>query len=117
MLTINIAGLLLIMLIVWWFWLYKPRQVEAGAGDLTIVVDKGVYQPSRIRLPANTPATLYFIRKDASPCAETVQFPELEISETLRVNRRETVKLPALAPGEYSFHCQMRMYRGQLNVE
>ena len=117
MLFINIAGVVLILLIAWWFWLYRPPRVAADVDNLTIVVDNGVYQPSHIKLPADTPATLYFVRKDASPCAETVQFPDLDISEILRVNRREAVNLPPLKAGEYHFHCQMQMYRGQLTVE
>ena len=30
MMIINIAGLALIALIVWWFWLYKPKEAELG---------------------------------------------------------------------------------------
>ena len=117
MLLINIAGLLLIALIVWWFWLYRPGDVEAGTGDTVILVDNGVYQPAHIRLSPNAPTTLYFQRKDPSPCSETVQFPALDISETLPLNKTKAVQLPALQPGEYAFHCQMQMYRGQLKVD
>lgn len=117
MLLVNLIGLALIALIIWWFWLYRPGEVEAGAGNLTILVENGVYQPSHIKLPANTPTTLLFMRKDSSPCSETVQIPDLEISEILPLNKAKAVQLPALAPGEYAFHCQMQMYRGQLKVE
>lgn len=117
MIVVNILGLALIALIVWWFWLYKPAQTEAGEKDLVIVVDNGTYQPSRIKLPAGKPASLQFLRKDASPCAETVVFPDLQISETLPVNKTKRVNLPSMEKGEYAFHCQMQMYRGQLTVE
>lgn len=117
MLMVNIAGLLLIALIVWWFWIYRPADVAAATGELVILVENGVYQPAHIRLPANAPATLLFLRKDASPCSETLQIPALEISETLPLNKTKAVQLPALQPGEYAFHCQMQMYRGQLKVE
>lgn len=114
---INIAGLALIALIVWWFWLYKPKEVEVGKEDLTIVVDAGTYQPSRIKIPADKPVTLQFIRKDASPCAEMVLFPDLDISDTLPLNKNKGIQLPALKAGVYPFHCQMQMYRGELSVE
>ncbi|TNE78156.1 MAG: cupredoxin domain-containing protein [Gammaproteobacteria bacterium] len=117
MLMVNIAGLLLIALIIWWFWLYRPGEIDAETGDTIILVENGVYLPAHIKLRANTPTALYFQRKDPSPCAETVQFPVLDISETLPLNKTKAVQLPALAPGEYDFHCQMQMYRGQLNVE
>lgn len=114
---INIAGLVLIALIVWWFWLYKPMDVELTAKDKVIVVDNGIYTPSRIRLPPNQEVTLTFLRKDSSPCAEMVVIPGLEFSTNLPVGKEKKIALPAMAKGEYDFHCQMKMYRGQLIVD
>lgn len=116
MLMVNIAGLALIALIVWWFWLYQPgsRQLDQAGG--VIVVENGVYQPAHIQVLAGQPTTLHFLRKDASPCAELVQFPALEISEQLPLNKTKTIQVPALDSGDYEFHCQMQMYRGQLHV-
>jgi plastocyanin domain-containing protein len=116
MMIINLIGLLAIALVAWWFWFYKPTNVSAGEGDTVIVVDAGSYTPAHLTLPANRPTTLTFLRKDASPCAEVVMIPSLDINETLPLNKSITIELPALAPGEYPFHCQMQMYRGQLNV-
>jgi plastocyanin domain-containing protein len=81
------------------------------------VVENGSYQPSNIRIAANRATVLHFLRKDPSPCAEMVLLPDLEISETLALNRISRVALPPLKPGEYGFHCQMQMYRGSLIVE
>ena len=117
MLIINVLGLLLVGLIIWWFWLYKPREVSARDSVLTVIVEDGSYQPSRIKLPANQPATLQFLRKDASPCAALVLFSELDISEELPLNQYKSIGLPAMKPGEYAFNCQMQMYRGTLVVE
>lgn len=117
MIIINILGVALIGLIVWWFWLYKPAEVSAKEGPLTVNVEDGVYQPARIKLPAGQPAKLEFLRKDASPCAAMVVFDELEISEELPLNKPTTIALPALEPGEYAFTCQMQMYRGTVVVE
>ncbi len=116
MLMINLLGLLLIGGIVWWFWLYKPPQVDVVEGVITITVENGVYQPSRIRLPAGKPAVLRFIRKDASPCAGTVVFAVYKISEELPLNQNKDIRLPARTSGEYSFTCQMQMYRGELII-
>lgn len=46
---INLSGLALMALIVWWFWLSgagKPRRATHGAVD--IIVDDGVYEPAVI---------------------------------------------------------------------
>ena len=118
MLLVNIAGLALIALIVWWFWLYRPPEAAALADEaLEITVENGVYQPARLRVAAHQAVALRFLRKDESPCAETVIFPDLDISTTLPLGRPTTVQLPPLAAGEYAFHCQMQMYRGVLKVE
>lgn len=117
MLWINIAGLLLIVLIVWWFWVYKPASASVTKNEVVIVVENGVYQPARIKLPVNESVTLQFLRKDPSPCAEMVVIPDLEISETLPLNKPKTIQLPVLTAGEYTFHCQMKMYTGVLIVD
>lgn len=117
MLIVNTTGFALIALIVWWFWLYKPREVEIDKGKVVILVENGSYQPAHIRLAANQVNELHFLRKDPSPCAEMLLLPDLEISESLPLNKAKTIELPPLKAGEYDFHCQMQMYRGSLKVE
>jgi plastocyanin domain-containing protein len=111
-LIVNGAGLALIGLIVWWFWLSKPRAQAASAGPIDIVVDNGVYTPSRIEVPAGKPVTLRFLRKDPSPCAEKVLFDDFHISEDLPVGKKHELTLTPERSGEYEFTCEMRMYRG-----
>lgn len=117
MIAVNIVGALLIAFIVWWFWLYREPKTSVAKNNAIISVADGTYQPSHIQVQAGTPATLTFLRKDASPCAEMVIFPDLEISESLVVGKTQKVELPSLKPGEYPFHCQMQMYRGVLVAE
>ena len=116
MLIVNLLGLLAIGVVAWWFWFYKPKTISAGKGDIVIIVDAGSYSPAHLTLPAHQATTLTFLRKDASPCAEVVMIPSLDINETLPLNKAISIDLPALEPGEYPFHCQMQMYRGQLTV-
>jgi len=117
MFIINLVGLAVIALIVWWFWLYEPKEAELGENDLVITVENGIYSPSRIKLPAETPVAIKFMRKDPSPCSETVVFPDLQISETLPLEKLKSIQLPALAAGDYAFHCQMQMYRGEITAQ
>ena len=117
MLFINLAGIALIALIIWWFWLYKPKETELSDADLVITVENGTYSPSRIKVPAGSPVEIKFMRKDPSPCSETLLIPDLQVSDTLPLNKVKTIQLPALSAGEYAFHCQMQMYRGQITVQ
>ena len=80
-------------------------------------MENGVYQPARLLIKANLANEITFIRKDESPCAETVVFPKLGISETLPLNTPKTVRIPETDPGEVEFHCQMKMYKGVLKIE
>lgn len=118
MLIINIAGVILIALIIWWFWLYKPKVELVGEGDndLVVVVENGVYSPSHILMDSNSAHELTFLRKDPSPCAEMLIIPQLEINENLPLNEYKKVNLPKLNEGEYTFHCQMHMYVGEIKV-
>jgi len=117
MLWINLAGVALIAVIVWWFWIYKSVGVAMQEGVIEVVVKDGVYHPSKIKIPANKGTTITFERKDPSSCAETLVIPDLEINATLPLNKKVSVKIPASVPGRYDFHCQMKMYIGELIVE
>jgi plastocyanin domain-containing protein len=116
MMIINLAGLLLIGLIVWWFWLYKSDEAAVAGKGLVITVENGTYSPARITLAADSPTEITFLRKDQSPCSETLLIPELQISDSLPQNKLKTISLPAMQAGTYDFHCQMQMYKGQITV-
>ena len=85
--------------------------------SLVIAVENGVYSPARIKVAAGNAIEIKFLRKDPSPCAETLLIPDLDVSEMLPLDKEKVIHLPALEPGEYAFHCQMQMYRGQITVD
>lgn len=117
-LLINLAGLLLMVGIIGWFWLSHSStngQVVNDQGT-TIVVADGVYQPSTLHATAGQPLTLHFDRRDPSPCAEQVIFHGLDVSEFLDMGTITTVTLDNPPVGEYRFTCQMQMYQGRLIV-
>lgn len=112
--AVNLLGVLAIALVVWWFWLSRPRAEVAGAAPVTVLVADGVYTPSRIETRAGEPLVLRFIREDASPCAERVIFERLALSADLPIGRPYDLRLVPPAPGEYVFTCEMQMYRGSV---
>ncbi|OGT22570.1 MAG: plastocyanin [Gammaproteobacteria bacterium RBG_16_57_12] len=117
MALINLLGMLLIALIVWWFWFSKPRAQPVSANLIEILVKNGVYTPARIEVSAGMPLTLRFLRQDPSPCARTVTFDDLAISQDLPLGKPQDVVLTPVRPGEYTFVCEMRMYKGTLVVK
>jgi plastocyanin domain-containing protein len=116
-LLVNAAGVAAMMMIVWWFWLWKPRNTaDTKDGVIDVRVANGTYSPALIDSPAGQPLTLRVLREDASPCAEYLIVEGVGISEVLPINHLHAVKLPAMEAGEYRFHCQMNMYQGILRV-
>lgn len=108
-------GILLIGSIVWWFWFSKPRTIKAKQNNLIeIKVKDGVYQPAIIQVKVNQLLTLRFIREDATPCAEIVIFPDLNVTKTLPLQIPIDIPLTLQQLGEYKFTCQMGMYQGKL---
>jgi plastocyanin domain-containing protein len=116
MIIINGIGVTLIMLIIWWFWLYRPKELKETDKERTVMVESGIYSPSRVKIEHGQSITLKFIRKDESLCSEMLLFPDLDISVSLPRGKLTAIEIPALEIGEYQFHCQMQMYRGVLVV-
>lgn len=113
---INIAGIFLIIFIVWWFWIKKPKPVKALSDEINILVKNGVYSPARIEVKVGQNVKLTFLREDPSPCAEKVIFDKMNITLDLPVNKKVSLSLTPEQAGEYSFACQMKMYTGALVV-
>jgi len=113
----NLIAIILIVLIILWFWVIKPRAKEVTENKITLQVKDGTYSPSEIKAKANQAIELTFIRRDVTPCAEHVVFKDLDIHEKLPLNQKHVIKLPPLKPGRYQFSCPMNMYRGELIIE
>ena len=89
--VVNIIGLLLIALIVYWFWLTQPR-VKQAREQIKIVVANGVYAPSLIEVPTQQPLILEFFRQDEAPCAQIVLFKDLNIHAVLPLQQSYLLK-------------------------
>lgn len=115
--SVNVIGVLLICLIIYWFWISKSKATQISSGVIDILVDNGVYDPARIEVQTGQVVTLRFQRKDANPCAEKVVFNDFGLTIDLPINEKTDVKLTPENAGEYPFTCQMQMYRGVLVVK
>lgn len=116
-LLINLIGIFLILFIITWFWLIKPKtKIMEETDTIDISVDNGVYNPANIKVAVGKKIKLRFFRTDSSPCSEWVVFSQLDRNEQLPLNQPHTIELQINAAGEYEFTCQMGMYRGKIIV-
>jgi plastocyanin domain-containing protein len=118
---VNLAGLGLITLIVWYFWLSKPigtaaAVTSAGVQEAFIVV-KGGYSPDTIRVTAGRPVRLVFNRQEADPCSERVVLDAFGVSAELPQGSNIPVEFTPIQAGSYEFACQMGMLRGKVVAE
>lgn len=115
---VNLAGVLLILLIVWWFWLYRASaQGQIRHGVVEVHVKDGAYDPSFLTARVGEPLRLRFVREDATPCAEYVLFEDFGLQQQLPLNEAVEFSLTPDRAGDFDFTCQMRMYRGVLRVQ
>ncbi|VAW05297.1 hypothetical protein MNBD_ACTINO02-2794 [hydrothermal vent metagenome] len=119
-LLVNLGGLALIALIVWYFWLSSSSAataaVTAGGVQETRIIVKGGYSPDTIRVEAGRPVRLIFDRQEASPCSERVVLDAFGLSAELPTGNDVPIEFTPTEPGEYEFACQMGMLRGKVIV-
>ena len=117
---VNLAGVLAIAWIVWYFFLSRRQSVVtatavAGVQEIEILV-KGGYKPDVVRVAPNVPLRLRFRREETSACSEEIVFPDFGVKRSLPAFATTAIDLPASPPGTYRFACGMDMLHGSLVV-
>ncbi len=117
---VNLIGVALIALIVWYFWLSKPEAARAttttsGVQEVFVVV-KGGYSPDTIQVEAGQPVRLMFNRQESSPCSDKVVLDAFGVSADLPEGETVPVEFTPTTPGDYEFACQTGMLRGKVIV-
>jgi plastocyanin domain-containing protein len=116
-----LAGIVLTVLIAWYFWFASKAQTRAtvtdsGAQEVAVTV-KGGYTPDVIVVQHGRLVRLTFTRHESSACSEKVLFPDFNQSALLPEGQEVTLEFTPEKSGEYGFQCQMGMLRGKLVVE
>jgi plastocyanin domain-containing protein len=113
------GGLTLVGGELWWFLGRKQQQQQAtqtnGVQEVLITVDGG-YRPDRVIVNVGEPVRLSLDRLDNNSCLDEVLIPDFGISTHLPIGQTTTVEFTPTKPGEYTFTCGMRMFRGVIEV-
>lgn len=120
-LLVILAALLLIAWVNWYFFIASRRGGASATlqGDVqeAVILVKGGYQPSTVRIAAGRPTRLVFDRQEDSSCTEEVVIPGFRVRQYLPAHQQTVVELPPAQPGEQPFMCGMSMVHGRLIVE
>lgn len=116
---VDLLGVGLIGLIVWYFWLYRKEGVQVaevdGVQEVPIIVKNG-YDPDVIVVKQGKPVRLNFTRQEASLCSELVVFDTIGKSAKLPEGETVAIEFTPKQKGEIPFQCQMGMLRGKVVV-
>jgi len=117
---VNLIGVGLIALIVWYFWFSKSKAAKIaatadGVQEAFIVVKDG-YSPDTIQVEAGKPVRLMFNRQESSPCSDKVILDAFGVSADLPEGETVPVEFTPPTPGDFEFACQMGMLRGKVIV-
>jgi plastocyanin domain-containing protein len=118
---VTIFGVLLIILVNWYFLFSKGKSSRASMEDSGIqevkVVVKGGYSPDVIVVKRGAPVRINFYRDETAECSDTVVFGDFNVRKPLPAFRTTPVEFIPNKPGEYTFTCGMGMMKGRLIVE
>ena len=99
---VNLIGLALIALIVWYFFLYRKEGVQVaevgGVQEINVAV-KGGYTPDTIVVKRGKPVRLHFTRQESALCSETVVFDKLGQSAKLPEGQSVTLEFTPTEAG------------------
>lgn len=96
----------------------RPAGRRAGGRrEVPLVRVRGGYHPALVRVRAEEPIRIAFLREERAACSERVLFPAFGRSAMLPAGERVVVELPPSPPGRYEFTCALDMLRGTLVVE
>ncbi len=119
--VVDVAGLALLAVIVWFFWLVKATGMHAaatsGGYQEQMVLVKGGYTPDVIVVQAGKPVRLNFVRQESASCSEMALLPAFGKSAKLPEGATVPVEFLPKERGEFEFACQMGMLRGTIVVE
>jgi len=118
---VTVFGVLLIVLVNWYFFFSKRKTIRAkvesaGIQEINVMV-KGGYSPDVIVVKKGIPVRINFYRDETDDCSDTIVFGDFKIRKPLPTFKTTPIEFTPEKPGEYTFTCGMGMLRGKLIVE
>jgi hypothetical protein len=87
-----------------------------GVVEIPLTIQNGVYSPSTVAIPANTPVRLVVDRKASDACSAQLAIPQAGVLANLAANGVTKVNVPAMRAGSYTLTCGMGMLSGSISA-
>lgn len=121
-LIITAAGIVLIVLVNWYFFFSKRKATairvqNRGIQEVKINVHGGGYAPDVIEVKKGIPVRLKFFRDETDSCSDTIVFGDFNIRKPLPAYKTTAVEFTPEKEGEFTFTCGMGMLKGKLIVK
>jgi plastocyanin domain-containing protein len=118
---VTIFGVLLIILVNWYFFFSKRKTIRAkvepaGIQEINVMV-KGGYSPDVIVVKRRIPVRINFYRDETDDCSDTIVFGDFKVRKPLPAFKTTPIEFTPEKPGEYTFTCGMGMLKGKLIVK
>ena len=118
---VTIFGVLLIILVNWYFFFSKRKTTQAtvesaGIQEINVMV-KGGYSPDVIVVKNGIPVRINFYRDETDDCSDTIVFGDFKIRKPLPAFKTTSIEFTPEKSGEYTFTCGMGMLRGKVIVK
>lgn len=94
----------------------QQTKAQKSSKALQVTVDDQGFHPANLKVQANVPSKITFVRTSNKTCATTVVIPGYNIKRELPLNKSVTVELKPAKTGEVAFACGMGMLKGKLVV-
>lgn len=94
----------------------SARQTSDAPQAVTVEITEQGFQPESLKLKANLPARITFVRRTDATCIKEVVIKDYNLRKTLPLNEPVVVEITP-KKSEFTFACGMNMMRGKAIVE
>ena len=92
------------------------RQTAPASQEAKVMVTAKGFEPASLKLKADVPAKITFLRQTNETCATAVVMPDYKVKKDLPLNQPVVIEITP-KKGTFEFVCGMNMLHGKVVVQ